>query len=171
MAALVGGLVALAVVRLTSRKQSDLARHERDVAALSDFIAVSEAQFWESTRKAGRDEDLTFPNEHFIPHRAALKRLQMSDGWGKQVGDALDNLPHLMQNLAAKEEYAKRVRRNDVAEKANNALNGLSSMAAVSLPEYPSAMKKDRVKLLKTVNEYVSEGRGVLRAIEEELKT
>lgn len=93
VAAVVGGLVALFVVRLTNRHQSRLAVEAREKAAIADLLASSNRFITEYSQGYKAIEHLVPPME-----AAAVRwRMELDD---ERLADELSKWPHHLAGLA-----------------------------------------------------------------------
>lgn len=83
VAAIIGGLVALTVVRLTNRQQATHAEETRQIAALADLLGANE-QFSQTYHSS-----LDGVSRGVVPIRSAIARLQMSQGMTRELGTKL----------------------------------------------------------------------------------
>lgn len=86
VAALVGGLVALGVVRLTNAGQREQASEGRAVAAIADFVADAHAM--RSIYGAG---DGWAVEERYLRMKASLTRLRMASGRTARLSKLLED--------------------------------------------------------------------------------
>jgi hypothetical protein len=97
ISAVLGGLVALLVVRLTNAQQRRGAERAVEIAAIADFISALE-EAWHITLKRGAAEDFD-PRKHKRSMSTAVIRLGMSGEQARPVADVMTFWPHRLTDL------------------------------------------------------------------------
>lgn len=93
VAAVIGGLVALAVVHLTTAQSKRQTEEARQIAAIADLVSAAEGLFFSGV------ETSEAALEHHLPMRSALIRLQMSGPDAVKLVEAIRLWPHELTSL------------------------------------------------------------------------
>ncbi|WP_091323629.1 hypothetical protein [Arthrobacter sp. cf158] len=151
VAAFVGGMVALFVVRLTNAQQRHGVERTVEIAALADCVAVMEG--FESAVRRHKDPEQTFDSAGFLaPMTSAVARLQMSRQEAKPVADILIHWPGKLRGMALHYDRAT-LRQEPFARDVFIALQEAITTATVVLPWSTSSKKKKRSEALKLLRE------------------
>lgn len=132
VAAILGGTVALLVVRLTNAQQRRGVAKTIEIAALADFISHIEELEWELG--ASIDEERDFENKKStLALRAAAVRLQMSSKEAEPIADILRLWPYKLDKLVLLHQLAK-VMGKPYGEQIYDVIASASTTASAWLP-------------------------------------
>lgn len=139
VAAVMGGLVALLVVRLTNGQSQKQADRSRQMAAIADLVAAAEACAHEG--QLGRD-GLSSP-ENLLLMRSAWTRLKMSGKDSKDLAAVLQKWPYRMASLEL-EVWPRSERLTKEQVEAYEILTESAATLMSLLPQWPDANRADR---------------------------
>lgn len=144
IAAVIGGLVALLVVRLTNSQGSRHAEKARQVEAIANLVASAEA----ANFTAARSED---PMVQFHEMRAALLKLRMSGTDSQPVAHAINPWPHKLTSLLL--TVMGMGRNTEDFKQLWSVVNSAISTLSTLLPDWPEASPEEREFTLRRLSE------------------
>lgn len=138
VASVIGGLVALWVVRLTNGQQRRGAEEARERAAIADFIGTVQALNVSFTR-----EDSFRPRELSAQLGAAQVRLHMASSDVTRLADAVLHWPARLVNLATSFHLANK-RGTDLPVDVSAIIRQTTSTVLFAMREWPGATPAER---------------------------
>lgn len=146
VAAVLGGLVALLVVRLTNRQQQRSAEEARETAAISDFVAIVTGFIYSHPHAEERDI-----SEFRTNAQAAAVRLQLASKRVTPLYKAISNFPHLISMLGAHYGILTAANRLEEAETCGQAINYAASSLFVTMPLFFTSTETGRRAALDAI--------------------
>ena len=138
VASVIGGLVALWVVRLTNGQQRRSAEEARERAAIADFLGVLQALEVSFTR-----EDTFRPRELMAQIGAAQVKLYMASKDVTRLADAVLHWPARLTNVATSYHLAKH-RDTELPVDVRATMRHTVATALFSMREWPGATSAER---------------------------
>ena len=152
VAALIGGLVALLVVRLTNRQQRNNAREGREIDAISEFVAATGGMV-----KKYRDPD-TVQDLLLIAEAAVVKWDINTDL--EELGEEVHAWPYLLANLALDVFTASKEEDDAARGRAFDTLSEAQAWLMVFVTAWPKKSRSDRKREIKRMVEKRQELQG-----------
>lgn len=147
VAAIIGGGVALLVVRLTNAQQRRGVSRSVEIAAIADFVSAMEELDWDAHYKVSEGE-IFDPGKHVLLLRAATTRLAMSHKDGEALAAILTHWPYHMSSLVLKHRRAHE-RGLPFAADILRTLSSAATSATVCLPSCSAADRTKRASALQ----------------------
>ncbi|MCY1675602.1 hypothetical protein OVA06_12945 [Pseudarthrobacter sp. SL88] len=151
VAAVIGGGVALIVVRLTNAQQRRGVERTVEIAAVSDIVAAIEELEWVVYVhvQPGKPFD---PRPYLVPMRAAITRYWMSSRDAEVVGEIILTWPIKLGRLIA--SYQTAVKREEpYASDILRSISDLSTIAMIALPKFSSTRLGHRSDALASIKQ------------------
>jgi hypothetical protein len=156
VAAVLGGAVALVVVRLTNAQQRRGVERTVEIAAVADLVAAIEELEWavHVRVEAGKPFD---PSPYMVPMRAAITRLWMSSHEAEPLAELVLQWPLKLGRLVSAYTDAL-ARKEPYASEIAQSISDVSTAAMVGLPRCYSkrtGIRADAVAMLKQTNKHL----------------
>ncbi|MHA7144215.1 hypothetical protein ACX80U_05795 [Arthrobacter sp. TmT3-37] len=149
VAAFIGGLVALIVVRLTNGQARRQAERQEQISAMADLLAAAEQTLF----IIAKDERLAATTSSFLNMRSAVHRLHMSGGDARPVAEVIDRWPYLLTSLRTDLEMARQEGSGD-EEKYFGRLNSGVTELVLSLRSWTDGSKRTRRDALRSLGDH-----------------
>lgn len=141
VAAVLGGVVALVVVRLTNAQQRHGVDRTVEVAAAADFIAAVEELEW-AVKYRMKDPETFDPGSYVLLMRAATTRLHLARVESQVVADVLVQWPEKMHGLV--QSYRLALMKD--APEARDIVKALSSASTGVTVVLPFCLSRSKTK-------------------------
>lgn len=149
IAAIVGGLVALGVVRLTDRQQRKIAAEAREIAAISEFLAQMQV-----LAMTFQKPDEFAPREQMAAMFSTVVKLHMAGPSVKELADALTGWPGKLIHICVQDIRDKSIGREPITTDVYGLVSSAGGTLFHELRDWHLESKKIRLQRIKAIEEF-----------------
>lgn len=147
VSAVLGGLVALLVVRLTNGQQRRNAAEAREIEAIAEFISLLHAMQMTFTKL-----EAFKPREHIAQMGAAVVKIHMAGAQSRPLAIAIDSWPVSVVDLGVSFHLAEKLKL-DLPVDVQDVMRHATVAAMVHLRSWHGGDDELRAQRLKAINE------------------